>query len=106
MPSVVRWLAEASCAALAIPISGERVDVGAPIHALARGLLGAHVVRRPDDHALGRELAGRSLLCGVGDSEVGDEHVAGAVEQDIVGLDVPVYDAMAVRIAERVRDLA
>ncbi len=32
--------------------------------------------------------------------------MAGAVEQDIVGLDVAVYDALAVCVAERVRDLA
>src|SRR5438445_7054686 len=34
-----------------------------------------------DDHALRRELADRSLLRGLGDSEVGHEHVAGTVEQ-------------------------
>ena len=63
-------------------------------------------MRRPDHHAFGRELAGGGFLRRLGDSEVGDEHVTGAVEQHVVGLHVAVHDTAAVRVGQGVRDLA
>ena len=40
-----------------------------------------------------------------GDAEIRDQRVAPA-EQNVFGLDVPVHDALAVRVAQRVRHLA
>src|SRR3989449_3814628 len=62
-------------------------------------------MRGPDHHALGGELADGRLLRGLCDPEVGHEHVARAVEQDVVGLYIAVHDAVQVCVAERVRHL-
>src|SRR5439155_302435 len=78
----------------------ERVNVRTGVYVLSGGLLGTHVVRGPDHHALGGELAGGRLLRGLRDPEVGHEHVARAIEQDVVGLHVAVHDAVEVRVAE------
>jgi hypothetical protein len=43
----------------------------------------------------------------VGDAEVGDEGASALpVEQDVVGLHVPVHDPAGVRVGERPADLA
>src|SRR5439155_477833 len=83
----------------------ERVDVRTGIHVLSGGLLGTHVMRGPDHHALRGELADGRLLRGLRDPEVGHEHVARAVEQDVVGLYIAVHDAVQVCVAQRVRHL-
>src|SRR2546422_11163328 len=51
----------------------ERVDVRTGIYDLSGGLLGTHVMRGPDHHALGGELADGRLLRGLCDPEVGHE---------------------------------
>jgi hypothetical protein len=79
---------------------------------LAAGLLGGHVVRRAHG---GVDLRDRQhdLLLGVdrlGDAEVHDLHVGLALalprEEDVLGLDVPVHDALAVRHDEGLEHLA
>jgi len=62
-------------------------------------------LRGPDHHSLGRELGGR-CLCRFGDPEIGDDHAARRVYEDVVRLDVAVDDAAPVRVRERVGDLA
>ena len=86
--------------------AAEAVDVAPPVHLRrAAGLLRAHVGRRPDGEArLGEALVARGLARG-GDAEVGHDGLV-AVEQDVLGLDVAVDDAVPVRVVQREPDLA
>ena len=86
--------------------AADGVDVGARGDLLLGGrLLGAHVVRRAEAEAgLGHAAAGRCAH-GERDAEVGD-HRAAVVEQDVLGLDVAVDDAVAVRVVQGVGDIA
>jgi hypothetical protein len=59
-------------------------------------------MRCPDRHPRAGQLATGGRL---GDAEVGDQRLAVLVEHDVVGLDVPVHDVVAVRVGERPRDL-
>ena len=85
--------------------TAEAVDVGARVEpALARRLLGAHVTRRAErepglGHAIAAGLAHRER-----DPEVGDERRA-IVQEDVLGLDVAMDDAVPVRVVERRADL-
>jgi hypothetical protein len=86
---------------------GQRVDVGPRVEPLvARGLLGAHVGRRADDEP----CLGQLLLVAPSevprDPEVGHERVAVVGEEQVLGLDVAVDDAVAMRVLERLRRLA
>ena len=73
------------------------------------GLLRRHVGRCADRRAgLGQRVALRSVRAtrdGLRDAEVRHRGAA-AREQHVVGLDVAVHDAVAVRIRERARDVA
>ena len=81
------------------------MSLRASIAALAHRLLGRHVLRRAErEPGLRHALAAR-LLHRERDAEVGDERVA-ALEQDVLGLDVAMDDAVRVRVLERVGDLA
>ena len=82
--------------------AAERVDVGARGDLLLGGrLLGAHVVRRAERQAgLGHPPAGRRAHR-QRDAEVGD-HRPAVLQQDVLGLDVAVDHAVAVRVVERV----
>ncbi len=84
----------------------QTVLIAAAVNLLAsRGLLRAHVGRRPDD---------RSRLCerlrlprdaeGTGDLEVRDDR-GPARKQDVLRLDVAVHHAVAVRVGQRSRHL-
>jgi hypothetical protein len=90
----------------------ERVEVRAMIRRrVAHGLLGRHVRRRPHRDAGGGEIRvrRRRVLCGggerLGDTEVGD-HSVPARQQHVLRLEVPVHDTPAVRVPERVGQLA
>ncbi len=86
----------------------EAVDVRAAVHlAVAGGLLGAHIMRRPDrDARTGQRRPpgrGRERLC---DSEVRHHHATPApLEQDVVGLHVAMDDPECVRGPEGIRRL-
>ncbi len=77
----------------------ERVEIAPPVDAgVAARLLRTHVLRRPDrEPALGEPLASRNGDR-AGDAEVGHDGVI-VREQDVLGLDVPVHDALAVGVA-------
>ena len=80
------------------------VDVGAGVDGLlAHGLLGAHVVRGAEGEAGLGHAGAAGLLHGEGDAEVGDEGLA-LVQQDVLGLDVAVDDALAVGVVEGAGD--
>ena len=88
----------------------ERVDVGALIELLRPRLLRRHVARRAEDHAGLRQLLAAELgVLEFGDAEVEHLHkvclAAGAVEEDVVGLEVPVHQPLTVRLGERRADL-
>ncbi len=98
----------------------EGPDVGALVHRLAAGLLGAHVGRGPEDHAglgpLARHRRGAGGVArvqggggvareGLGEAEVEDLDLAVGRELDVGGLEVAVDDALAVGLLERLGDL-
>ena len=84
----------------------ERVDVRPRRDLLlGRRLFRAHVVRRAEAHpGLGHPPAGRGGD-GERDAEVHD-HRASVVQQQILRLDVAMDDAVAMRVVERIGDLA
>ncbi len=70
---------------------------------LPRGLLRAHVGRGPNGHACPGEGPPAGVRERLGDPEVRHHHAAaGAFEQDVVGLDVPVDHAHRVGESQRV----
>ena len=72
------------------------------IEVFARGLLGGHVVVLALDHAPGGAAPASH---GLRDTEVGQLHLAGDAEQDVLRRDVAVHDThrLPLRIAEGVR---
>ena len=86
--------------------AGQAVDVAARVHVAApRRLLGAHVGRRADREAGLGQLLGAGRAQRAGDAEVGDDRLV-AVEEDVLGLDVTVDDAAAVRVGQRAGHVA
>ena len=86
--------------------AAQRVQVAPPVHraALVR-LLGTHVGRSAKrDARLGEPVATRTADR-ASDAEVGDQ-CAAVREQDVLGLDVPMYHAQAVGVAQRVGHVA
>ena len=86
--------------------AGETVDVAAAID-LARPscLLGRHVRGRADREPCLRELVAAGRAHRPRNPEVGDDRVA-AGQHDVLRLDVAVHNVVAVRIRQRVGDLA
>ena len=81
-------------------VQGQRqgVDVGGGPGPQPVGLLGRHVGERPE-HVAG---AGQGPLAGdPGDAEVDELRLAARGDQDVLGLDVAVDDAVAVGVRER-----
>ena len=84
----------------------ERIEIAAGIEiAITRRLLGAHVCRRPDRHAGGRQARLFSTVGrGACNTEVGHERApVDPVEQNVVGLDVPVHDPARMRVGQGIR---
>ena len=91
--------------------AAEGPDVGARIRLQPARLLGRHVGRGADDRARLRLHQRRSRgpfahpLAVLGDAEVEDLHQPVRAHHDVLGLDVAVDDACAVRGREGARDL-
>ena len=86
--------------------AGQRIDVGAAVDlGGSAGLLGAHVCRGADHHVLAREPIALGLMDDLGDPEVGEQQVVG-LDQQVLGLDVAVDDALGVEEAECLADFA
>ena len=79
----------------------ERVDVALDGDFLARELLGRHVGRRAVAHFGAFDLARQS-----GQSEIGEQHLAAAVEHDVGRLQVAMQHALFVRGGESGAELA
>src|SRR5262249_40372931 len=73
------------------------VDVGGGADGVGAPLLGGHVVRRADDGPAGPRLGGGEED---GQAEVGGGRLAGAGEQDVLGLEVAVDDPLVVGLGE------
>ncbi len=77
------------------------VEVGAAIDGHAGGLLGAHVRRRPEDHAHLGQRSGVAGLDHLRDAKVDEFEpwpVLGLADEDVVGFEIAVHDAAAVRM--------
>ncbi len=81
----------------------ERVEVAPPVHNFAQRLLGTHEFRRSHHFAGGQRTRAGDRT---GNPEIRDEHAAAVLEQDIVGLDVAMDDALRMRVGERPGDVA
>src|SRR4051812_21399763 len=86
----------------------QRVDVGAVIHGIAEGLFGRHVPDGAERHA----GAGEPRVRGFSrqrerrrDAEIREDRVS-ILQQDVLGLDVAMDDALIVRVREGIGDLA
>ena len=83
----------------------ERVHVAARVDAaIARRLLGAHVLRRAEREPRLREAIAAGLLHRERDAEV-RQHRLAFLDQDVLRLDVAVHEPLAVRVVERARHL-
>ncbi len=83
----------------------ERVDIAPPVQLrLARGLLGAHIVRSAQREPGLRQAVSAVPDHGAGDAEVGHERMTGG-EQDIPGREIAVHDTSGMGVALRVGDL-
>ena len=83
----------------------QRVDVRAVGDVLVRRrLLGRHVVRRAERHARLRHPSADGCAYRQRNPEV-RHHCTTVVQEDVLGLDVPVNHPVLVRVLERIRDL-
>ncbi len=80
----------------------EGEEVAPPVDRVAGHLLGRHVVGRPEELPRRREVR----LLGLRDPEVCDLDLALGGDDDVRGLHVAVDDPAAVRVVERLGDLA
>ena len=79
--------------------AGETVDIAPAVQPLTSSrLLGAHVLGRADRNPGLGQLLARGRRDRPRDPEVTDYRVPG-LEQDVLGLDVPVHDIMTVGVA-------
>ncbi len=81
----------------------ERVQVAAGVGRLAADLLGGQVLHRAGH---GARLGLAAFGVGAGESEVGHLHHALGRDRDVLGLDVAVHDALAMRVLEGEQGLA
>ena len=95
-----------------VEAAAERPDVGAPVHGLTSGLLGAHVGRCPDDGAFPRRVGARPRRLThrrrferLREAEVQQLHPAVGKHFDVGRLQVAVDDAGVVRGLEAFGDL-
>ena len=92
----------------------EREEIGALIELLAARLLGRHVRRRAHARAVLRELHlrlrltahGRGGVLELREAEIDDLRRALGRDEDVLGLEIAVHDALVVRLRERERDAA
>ena len=81
------------------PNDAECVDIAATVDGFAAGLFGAHEVRGPHDFPGVRHV--HDIAFGTRDAEIRYQRIS-PTEQNIPGLDIAVYDAVPMRMRERV----
>ena len=88
----------------------DRVEVAARVERIAARLLGAHVLGRAADDAGARDARLLRVGADLREAEVDDLHEVAArahrLEDDVLGLEIAVDDALVVRFGERRERLA
>src|SRR5882762_1440873 len=84
---------------------GETVDVAPPVELVSSGLLRAHVLHGPDDDTRAGHAGRVRFADRARNAEVADDGMA-RFEQNVLRLDVAVYDVLAVRVEQRIGDVA
>lgn len=80
----------------------QRIQIAAPVHPLGRGLFRRNIFRRTHKDA-GACQAFFAVLFGLRNAEIGQEHVPGGVNQNILRLDVAMHRALRMRVIQRLR---
>jgi hypothetical protein len=83
----------------------DRVEIRAAVDLAAADLLGRHVARRAREALGGRHVELGIAVRRLGEAEVEQLDLIAAREEHVLGLEIPVHDALAVRLGEAVEDL-
>jgi hypothetical protein len=97
----VRWLSREHL----IKHATQRVDVSPRVYCLTCCLLRAHVGRRPDCETGLGELLSAGHADSSGNAKIRNHRVTPA-QQDVLRLEIPMHNSLAVCVTQRVRNLA
>ena len=91
------------CRTREIADDAQRIEIAARIHDFAERLLGTHELGSTHHLARGKRAGARDHTR---DPEIGDQHAAVVLEQDVVGLHIAMDHTLPMRVRERPGDVA